>query len=696
MRTLLVFPPASDPAHPPLGIAALAGYLRTQGHEVDLIDLNLMSYEYLLSPCHIETCGQKIERRISQLERLPELQKESAVEYKLLISNSLASHYISAALPSALDNLRSTRIYKDRRLYSKSAVIVKRGMELVSAAYYPVRWYARGFSMGHRPTSSSEVLAATGDHQQNLFLPFIEDFLSTYTCKMPDVVGISLNYYCQLIPAMTLAKQLRRKFTETKIIIGGGLVCFYENRWEVLAQFQELVDAWIPYEGEIPLHNLLSALRAGRSITSVPGVLSFKDSIAHIIPSPPPPNLRDLPLPDFTGLELDHYLSPELILPILSSRGCYWGRCAFCSHYHLYRDRFRMKSPPYFIEDLKKLSQRYNCHTFYLVDEAIPPATAKEIARAVAAGKLSIQWFGEVRFEETYDEATVNMLEKGGCRMLMFGMESSVQRVLDHMRKGTRSERIRTVIKACSKCGIRPFVMFFSGFPTETREEAMETIRSIEGLAEHITQVAVTNFILEHHTPTHFDPQSFGITEILPYEGEDLKIYSKYNVASGMNADEAASLLEEMLKSEGIAALANFFVLSRSHLVFLPPKDCWLPPKDKTENRYNTEPEHIFPVRMTELIPRKLRFPLEEIHAADSEQENSSKTLPMANDYVYCPENDRLVNVGEHGLSLLAACDGLHSLADILAIVGEDNRQTVLSFYDDLSTREFLTWEIRI
>ena len=120
--------------------------------------------------------------------------------------------------------------------------------------------------------------------------------------------------------------------------------------------------------------------------------------------------------------------------------------------------------------------------SFYFTDEAIPPDTAIKVAEAVSQGQLAIKWFGEVRFEEAFGEETLKKLHKGGCRMLMFGMESSVQRVLDHMRKGTKPEQIKAIIKACAKTGIRPFVMFFTGFPTETREEATETIRFIENL----------------------------------------------------------------------------------------------------------------------------------------------------------------------------------------------------------------------
>jgi hypothetical protein len=523
----------------------------------------------------------------------------------------------------------------------------------------------------------------------------MENCLHELTSPGPDVIGVSLNYYCQLIPTMTIAKHLRKVAPHTKIVIGGGLVCFYENRWEVLEPFQDLVDAWIPYEGEMPLRNLIGALRAGKPISSVPGVLCFEDETARLCPPPPPPDPADLPVPDFEGLPLNRYLSPELILPILSSRGCYWGRCAFCSHDRLYRGRFRKKSPAAVIKDLEELSNLYQCRNFYFTDEAIPPDTAIKVARAVSQEHLSMKWFGEVRFDDAFGEETLKKLHKGGCGMLMFGMESSVQRVLNHMRKGTKPDRIKAIIKACAKTGIRPFVMFFTGFPTETRAEATETIRFIESLQTYITHIAFTNFILEHHTPVHREPRTFGITQVLPYEGEELKIYSKYHVASGMNADEAVAYLEEIRERERIAPLAKFFALSRSHLFFLPPKDRSQPKREAAEHRDISEPEKVFPVRRSDLVPRTLGFDIEDIREPDSKKESGMKTIRRAMNYAYSPEKDKLVNVGEHGLALLAPCDGRNSLADILANVGPNNRETVLNYYRDLADRDLLTWEIR-
>jgi radical SAM superfamily enzyme YgiQ (UPF0313 family) len=92
---------------------------------------------------------------------------------------------------------------------------------------------------------------------------------------------------------------------------------------------------------------------------------------------------------------------------------------------------------------------------FYFVDEAIAPRTAMRIADAIARERLPWEWFSEARFERQLDEATLRTLHAGGCRMLLFGLESSVQRMLDLMDKGITPERVVAILRACTAADIR-------------------------------------------------------------------------------------------------------------------------------------------------------------------------------------------------------------------------------------------------
>ncbi len=694
MKTLLIFPPASDPAHPPLGIASLAGYLAERDEPVEILDLNILSYHHLLSPANLGLCAETIRARVAELEAGPALSPEEAREYRILVENELSADYLRENISRALDDIREPDAYASRARYAETSALIRRGMELVSAAHYPVRWYPRGLSMSLLPTRSSDVLAATEDRRQNLFIPFFESLAAGLADRRPDVVGISVNYYCQLIPAMTLASIVRRCLPGAFVVVGGGLLCFFEGKWQALAPFRGLVDAWIPFEGEAPLDGLLKALRSGEPLSSVPGVFRFDGAAAVFTPPGPPPEPGALPPPSFDGLPLSAYLTPEPVLPMLGSRGCYWTRCAFCSHYHLFRRRFRRKNVDQILAEMGFLARRYGVNHFYLTDESIPPGTARELAARVARDHLPFQWFGECRFERALDGETLQALRAGGCRMLIFGLESAVPRVLDLMEKGIDPSWAASVLRECARVGIRTFVMFFIGFPSETRAEAEETIRFVEDLRRDITHVAFSNFILEQQSPVHRRPDRYGITEILPYPAEDLKIYSEYRLREGQPAEEAIAFLEEARSRPGIRSLIDLYLISRIHLVFLPAGETQSEPTQAARERLSPS-RQVFPVRCDDLVPKTLAFNLDQIRARLAAQDGGTPVERCPTHYVFSARREKLFDVGDDGLSLLGPCDGSSSLEEILDQVPGPSRGEALSFFANLEEKGVLRWEVR-
>jgi radical SAM superfamily enzyme YgiQ (UPF0313 family) len=695
MRTLLVFPPTSDPAHPPLGIAALAGYLREAGEDVALLDLNLRSYVTLLSADNLAQCAGIMESWIQEFESRPSLAPEDFEQYRLVAENLLSATYLWERVDAARRALRDPATYRSRTQYAEVASILRRSMEFVSAAHYPVRWYLRGFSMSYLPTRSDDVLTAIKDRQQNLFLPLLESTLEDIATYHPDVVGISLNYYCQLIPCITLASLVKARFPRMFVVVGGGLVCFLEGKWSALATFAPYVDGWVFFEGEKPLLELVRRLPIG-DVSGVPGLLTFDDTGAVYSPPAPPAIADDLPPPNFDGLPLDEYLSPQLILPMIASRGCYWGRCAFCSHDEIYRGRFRPGTADSVHRHAAILKKRHNAACFYLTDECITPALARGLAAVNGADWPGFEWFAEIRFERFLDSSILGRLFAGGCRMLMFGLESSVPRILDLIDKGITAERASAILTLAHEVGIRTMVMFFVGFPTETRHEAAETIRFVEGHRDSIDLISISNFILEHRSPVYADPSRYGIVDVIPYPDEDLKIFSEYRVTEGMSMKEAAALVQETKQRPMIKELMDTSLLSRSHVVFLPPRQA--PVESEACTRLDlSSPETLVPSRSPELMPRTFRFNLSHIlRSTASSEDTTSNPLPeYPTNYVFDPVRESLLDVGPDGLSLLGACSGRLSLDEILSAVGDTNREATLGFFADLTDRGFLSWEER-
>jgi anaerobic magnesium-protoporphyrin IX monomethyl ester cyclase len=694
MRALLVFPPATDPAHPPLGIAALCAYVAEHGEDVHTLDLNVLSYPWLLSPENLERCAERLERRVAELESRGSLLPGELAEYRRAVPSLLAAPYLEERIADVLAAFRQPETYRDMEVYQERVTILRRAMALVSAAHHPLEWAPRNMLMGHLPTRSAEVLRATGDRDQNPFLAFFEAQMEGIDALDPSLIGISINYYSQLIPGMSLAAQLKQRRPDRPVVAGGGLIGFFCDDWNALAPFRGLVDAFVPFEGERPLLGILHTQKKGRALETVPGVLTFGDSGARYTRPVAPVRASQLPPPDYGDLPLDLYLAPEMVLPMQTSRGCYWGRCAFCSHSHLYRGRFERKEGGKVVSEMRSLSRRFGARHFYFTDECIPPVAAAQIADNLRREATRFVWCGEMRLERSLDPAVIAGLARGGARMLMFGLESASRRVLGRMEKGTDPEDASTILQACHSNGIRAVVMLFIGFPGETREEADETLRFLLEHRPFIRHIAATRFILEHQAPVYRRAAEFGIDPVPNPPEEDLKTFSEYGHEAGLGREEAAAFVCDLRTRPELAQLADQNVVSRSHFLFLPRQPLERTPPAEPPGPSWAEPSEVRLLRRPDLVGLTLPYPFDEIDERNASKEPTG-LAPRPTAYVFSPELEKMLDVGEDGLSLIASCNGRFSLGEVLETVGGQNRDAVLDFYRELVRAGMLEWEQR-
>ena len=112
-------------------------------------------------------------------------------------------------------------------------------------------------------------------------------------------------------------------------------------------------------------------------------------------------DLAGLAPPDFDGLPLEKYFSPEPVLPYDPTRGCYWGKCAFC-HYGLScrgTAAYRQRPVAEVATHLKQMSMRWGCRTVYLSQDAFAPAFARQVAGALSEINADIHWGTDMRPE---------------------------------------------------------------------------------------------------------------------------------------------------------------------------------------------------------------------------------------------------------------------------------------------------------
>lgn len=558
-KVMLLFPPEWVPTAPYLALPSLTAVLRQAGHTVIQRDINIEMWDHFFSMDFMIWVKARIGM---QLKALQEKEKggiltERDIAHKTAVEQAYDLDVVDLAerAEDAKQIVRGERFY-EAELLEGALNTFRETMTYISAAYFPASlvFYPMESNLGYRPGVSKEVFACLEDEQVNVYRDLCNQVIMSELAKeKPDVVGISIGTQMQLLAGLTFSKMIKETFPNIHLVVGGNVITrLQEDLVNHERFFTEVFDSAICYEGEHALLWLIEALNGQRPFASVPNLIYRDDSGLHRNPEVYTEKTSALPLPDFEGMPLDRYFVPELIIPYLATRGCYWGRCTFCDHGQGYFDQYRGMPAQLVVDQIKVLRDKYHCRHFLFSDESYPPALFKKVSHLLVDQNVGIKWTTLIRFEETLqDQETWDLAARAGCCTLYYGMESANERVLNLMDKHARKSVIERNLHMASKAGIWNHVMAFYGFPGETLEEAMETRQFVLDNQPVIHSLELFYFVAYRHTPMVRHPEKFGIT-IHKQDEYDLPLdyYYTLNDPSTLSCLDAMQLCEEFYQRD--------------------------------------------------------------------------------------------------------------------------------------------------
>src|SRR5690606_16826112 len=120
------------------------------------------------------------------------------------------------------------------------------------------------------------------------------------------------------------------------VTVGGPHITMLREQIAQTPALFSLIDSAVIFDGEVPLLRLAETLggafNSQDSLEHIPNLIyRQQDGKIRVTQRKEPEKIQNLPLPDFDGLPLDRYLAPHLVLPLMTARGCYFGKCAFCN-----------------------------------------------------------------------------------------------------------------------------------------------------------------------------------------------------------------------------------------------------------------------------------------------------------------------------------------------------------------------------
>lgn len=525
---LLIQPPALKPAEPPLALAILLSHLRSQGLSAEAIDANLDAYLYLLE-------GERLATRAGKVDET---------------NLSRALRHRSASLQL----LRSAAATQNFDRYSTAVRYLNRLLALWNSANGDERLTLGDYQhAGLSPFNPADLAQVANGQAVTLFADYFRDeLLPQINTLQPRTIAISINFLHQALPAFELAGLLKRSLPDTLLVAGGGLITSWQEPLKHLDLRLPAFDHLVFGPGETALTSLAKREADHDYALADATTISFA--------------------PDFSFARFSEYFSPQPVLPLSTTRGCYWQRCLFCPEaaapVHPYTASHLAELP----DLMRQLAKSHGIRHIQLTDNAIPVNMLKVLADH-ANGLEAINWFGFVRFETILEDAAfVSRLAQSGCRMLQLGLESGSQRVLDRLGKGVRLDSAAKILANLAAAGIASFVYIMLGTPGENEDDAEQTLAFLERHAAEIGFLNLAIMNLPRASGLLDSPEQHGIKTAEPIvDNLPLGLYQKFHPDSEWNRAAARRFLERrLLGSAAIRTIVNRTppLFTSNHAVF--------------------------------------------------------------------------------------------------------------------------------
>jgi len=142
------------------------------------------------------------------------------------------------------------------------------------------------------------------------------------------------------------------------------------------------------------------------------------------------------------------------------------------------------------------------------------------------------------------------LMRKAGFRMLLFGVESASQKTLDRLNKGVTVEGIIKECRMARQEGLEPHITIMVGYPWETRDDALSTLKLARMLMEKGWAVTLQSTIVMPYPGTKLYEEALenGWFRVDPKDYDRFDMTEPVLDTPDMEPDEILSICDEIYK----------------------------------------------------------------------------------------------------------------------------------------------------
>ncbi|GAB7549950.1 hypothetical protein CS8_096630 [Cupriavidus sp. 8B] len=344
----------------------------------------------------------------------------------------------------------------------------------------------------------------------------------------------------QTIPSVALAKILKKHNSNLPIALGGYAL---EGRAGVtITKSFPWIDLVVLGDGEEVIIDLARAALAGLPLDAncrnlaqnqyiklkkIDGEFSVSNSsvieienlpIKKIMRAPnidlnwsPTPNYDDW-FEDLNALRINDKIAIHTrVLPVESSRGCWWGQhkhCVFCGIDEGALN-YRYKSARRTLDMLEEIRGCHGDHVFRFADYIMPKDYYTDLLPLLSGHNAKFRLEAEIK--ANHPPERVKLLSEAGFIEVQPGIESFSTRVLKSMDKGVRAIDNVSLLKAGYINRIIINYNFLYGLPDDNYQDYLKMAESIPRLYHLTPPIARTETVITRFAPLQIHPERFGI-----------------------------------------------------------------------------------------------------------------------------------------------------------------------------------------
>jgi len=296
-----------------------------------------------------------------------------------------------------------------------------------------------------------------------------------------DAVGINI-YSINVEYVSQIVKFIKEFDPGISIIIGGPHCIFFKKK--------SLYD--IPYadicvigEGEYVIRDIAKFLLGAKNLSDIHGIYYRNNkSIISGKPLKVIDNLDDLPFParhlvdkyDYGKLN-NRYIYKPKFTTMNTSRGCPFN-CQFCARYGNFISNwgFRTRSVDNIIKEIQELDDKYN--SIMITDDNFLSDKKRAhniMDRLIEYGK-NIDLMIEGARVDLVDRELYLKMKKANVKLIVYGIESGNQDVLDFYKKKITLDQIRKAVNLSKEMNFITVGTFILCGPTESAKHVENTI----------------------------------------------------------------------------------------------------------------------------------------------------------------------------------------------------------------------------